>query len=340
MPLLLGALLLLVSCTQPSGSTTAANDGAVSPDVVLQLDSLLAPRGFTIADDGLIYGLDHQQHRVWVYNAEGDLVDSFGSEGRGPGEFMSPMRIAVSDTMVYVTERSARVHMYRRDGQHVETIMATGVLHMSSSFHTVGDSVFVVNGYRDESLIDGTLVHVMNREGEVNSYGPVNENSKAQGVSVLFGNMCDLDREALQLYCVQPTDYTIRAYDLEGNTLPEVAVQSEVHEALSQPQPEVEKLRGAEGASWMGSWHVPLGVFLLGNSKAIVYVGQGTTARLDLVDIASGETVAYRVMDQRPWYLDKRESMLYFKLPATEALFAEFEGYRVASLFPQLAQGR
>ncbi len=68
-----------------------------------------------VATDGLetLYVLDSEYNEVRVFDYSGNFLGSFGSPGRGPGEFRSPQEIAVSGRTVFVVEY-LQVHVFER----------------------------------------------------------------------------------------------------------------------------------------------------------------------------------------------------------------------------------
>jgi DNA-binding beta-propeller fold protein YncE len=63
------------------------------------------PVGLTIHPDGRVLVADTHCHRVMVYDRDGKLLTSFGTEGTGDGEFQLPTDVAVdADGYVYVSE--------------------------------------------------------------------------------------------------------------------------------------------------------------------------------------------------------------------------------------------
>ena len=76
-------------------------------------DACIAPSGEIYVADG--YG-NSSVHR---FSAEGELIGSFGSPGRGPGEFVVPHSVRVSqDGRVYVADReNHRVQVFTAEGE-------------------------------------------------------------------------------------------------------------------------------------------------------------------------------------------------------------------------------
>lgn len=86
---------------------------------------------FTVAPNGRIAILDAGNKRVLLFTEEGEFVTSTGSEGQGPGEFVSPSEIT-SDTKgnFYVFDAQAlKVNIFDNDGAFVKTLrMPRGIV--------------------------------------------------------------------------------------------------------------------------------------------------------------------------------------------------------------------
>jgi len=78
-------------------------------------DVALAPNGDLYISDG--YG----NSRVHRYSREGELIQSWGEPGAGPGQFNLPHGIWVEDGRVYVADRqNGRIHVFTLGGDYVE----------------------------------------------------------------------------------------------------------------------------------------------------------------------------------------------------------------------------
>ena len=87
-------------------------------------DQLFAPRNVAVSGDGRIYVLDSGNQRIQVFDATGQLLDSWGGPGAGNGEFnaegQGPWGLAIDDNFVYVADTwNHRVQKFTLDGQFV-----------------------------------------------------------------------------------------------------------------------------------------------------------------------------------------------------------------------------
>lgn len=77
-------------------------------------------------DAGHLYVLDRQYRQVRIFSFEGAFIDSFGSAGSGPNEFLDPSGIALLDAgRLAVSDRGARLKVFAptEDGyRHENTV--------------------------------------------------------------------------------------------------------------------------------------------------------------------------------------------------------------------------
>lgn len=93
---------------------------AIRPDPDIEESLLYQPFSFTLDDDGNYYVADRGNHRVGVFDAEGNFVRTFGREGEGPGELRSPVLVEVDGDEVMVFDN--RTSIFRRDGTFVGVV--------------------------------------------------------------------------------------------------------------------------------------------------------------------------------------------------------------------------
>ena len=78
--------------------------------------------GVAVAPNGTIFVLDHDNHRVHVFDAERNYVKSFGQRGAGKGQIQNPKGIAITtDGLLYVGHGNG-VDVLTCDGEFVRRI--------------------------------------------------------------------------------------------------------------------------------------------------------------------------------------------------------------------------
>ena len=73
-----------------------------------------------------LYVTDEQNHRVTVFDSEGQFLHKWGSQGRGDGEFNGPAGVAAGpstgsggDVIYVVDQHNARVQKFSSDGSYI-----------------------------------------------------------------------------------------------------------------------------------------------------------------------------------------------------------------------------
>jgi len=72
--------------------------------------------------DGNIYALDAGNHRLQVFDKNGNYLCTIGKKGQGPGEFNRPSYMRLDDDTgnIFVTDRSRTVKIFDKEGQYID----------------------------------------------------------------------------------------------------------------------------------------------------------------------------------------------------------------------------
>jgi len=117
---------------EPPVDPYAEGERQVTPDLVIgaggvHAGELLAPRNVAVGPDGNLYVLDSGNHRVVVFDSNGQMLRDWGSFGQEPGQFNEPWGIAVDDSFLYVADTwNHRVQKFSQEGDLVTTFGQSG----------------------------------------------------------------------------------------------------------------------------------------------------------------------------------------------------------------------
>ena len=83
---------------------------------------------FRLRPDDRVYLADEYINTVTVFEKDGTLVDRWGEQGDGPGQFNRPSGVAIdSDGNVRVVDHlNARIQTYSPDGRYISSFGAFG----------------------------------------------------------------------------------------------------------------------------------------------------------------------------------------------------------------------
>jgi DNA-binding beta-propeller fold protein YncE len=145
--------------TEPPVDPYAENQLELLPDLVI--GSLLEPpgrlsqpRNLAVAPDGTVFIADSGQHRIAVFDQNGNFLRSWGSFGEGAGQLNEPWGLAVDDEHVYVADTwNHRIQKFTHDGELVDAFGANG----GPTAEDPGNGLFY--GPRDVAILpDGHLL--------------------------------------------------------------------------------------------------------------------------------------------------------------------------------------
>jgi len=123
-------------------------------------ESLLhRPGQFTRGSDGNYYVIDSGNHRVAVFNDQGEYVRSFGSEGGGPGAYRHLGFQGLHDDVLHIQDvlmrRTTRLHL---DGSVIEVLTRPRPhgMDVPDRFRLSGGSQLLLNHLNDQDPKYGT----------------------------------------------------------------------------------------------------------------------------------------------------------------------------------------
>lgn len=119
-----------------------------------------------LGDDAQAFLLDRSASKVYQLGNEGKLIQEYGREGRGPGEFLSSFSIGLNDTQneLFVLDyRNARIVSYNtRNGSYKSTINLNSTYVTRINQLEVFQNDLLLLGFHQKK---NTLVHVLDTDG-------------------------------------------------------------------------------------------------------------------------------------------------------------------------------
>ncbi|HUH12955.1 MAG TPA: hypothetical protein VMK65_07580, partial [Longimicrobiales bacterium] len=101
-----------ILCALPASALLAQDRPAAQVELVLEIGSAFGAEEYTFArvsnvkvgPDGTIYVVDSAEAAVSAYGLRGGFLRRMGREGAGPGDFVRPGWMSVTDTTVLVVD--------------------------------------------------------------------------------------------------------------------------------------------------------------------------------------------------------------------------------------------
>jgi len=104
------------------------------------------PVDFKVSKRGEIFFIDSKTGKVLKYSKYGKFEKYIGNKGQGPGEYILPQRLFLSESKLYVYDGMLRkINTYKLKGEYVNTLDIGKDLAMSSDFYVDKDeNVFAI----------------------------------------------------------------------------------------------------------------------------------------------------------------------------------------------------
>ena len=148
---------------------TANKSGSDWKTVTLDNSYWNIERGFSSPDTKTngIFISDTSSSSVVVFDSQGDVVDSFGRKGRGPGDFEVPMStVRANNGSIYVAELNGRISEFDGESGEFNEVLLFDFIQINKIME-FKDKYLIVNGSRRGQLTDdlyGKLLHVVDLE--------------------------------------------------------------------------------------------------------------------------------------------------------------------------------
>ena len=169
------------------------------------------PRGITTTSTHILV-VDGHNHRVLVFDLEGNYLRSFGSEGKGDGKFDQPLGITATSTQIMVTDsNNHRVQIFDLDGNYVSRFGSfgtdPGLFGIPLGITTTPTRILVTETFNHRVQIfdsDGDYVSQFGSEGS-----GIGQFSSPRGITTTSTNILVVDG----------FNHRVQVFDLDGNYL-------------------------------------------------------------------------------------------------------------------------
>lgn len=105
-------------------------------------DALAEPYDVAAADNGNLYVADTGHKVIKVFDINGKFLFGFGSRGRGPGQFLAPVNVAVAKDRVYVTDAlTMKVQVFDLTGKFIGELITPEFKNKYGAVRPMGISV-------------------------------------------------------------------------------------------------------------------------------------------------------------------------------------------------------
>lgn len=145
------------------GEVIALDDG---DDAIFKIKNrLVRPTGIAIAA-GKLYVIDTAQHKILVFDLNGNFLFEFGHRGSGNGEFNFPVHLAISKSSLNVVDAmNYRIQTFDLDGKFISSFgevgNAAGTFANPKSIALDSDG----NLYITDALMD--VVQIFDKQGQL-----------------------------------------------------------------------------------------------------------------------------------------------------------------------------
>jgi len=166
--------------------------------------------------------LDYSDKKIKKYDKNGNFSKSFGNIGSGPGEYLSPSDLFLSENKIYVNDvRQKSLILYKSNGDFIEKKLINKIF---TSIQSITESRFLCSAMNPErsgsefnlvktlGIYDGSfnLLKELNK-----TVYEINENENFNPLNFFYS--VTIIRDKIYLATNSTNEYTIEIFDLHGN---------------------------------------------------------------------------------------------------------------------------
>ncbi|MDA8213270.1 MAG: 6-bladed beta-propeller [Clostridia bacterium] len=174
---------------------------------------LLEPLDVDVSANGNIYIADSGGSQVKVFNLSGKFLFKFGERGKGPGQFLAPVGIAVASKRIYVTDSvTMRVQEFDLQGKYLRDLLNTKLAKRIGALRPVGVDVDSADNIYLTDVFYQRVVK-LSPAGEPLLY--FGKPGKAAG-QFLYPNDVTVDKQG-NIYVSDSNNTRVQVFDAQGH---------------------------------------------------------------------------------------------------------------------------
>lgn len=242
-----------------------------------------------------IYALDATNKVVRVFDPQGRYVRSIGRAGRGPGEFVTPYRLAVGAAHLYVFDRTGLILVFRTDGSFERSFPLIMAPESQPFFAADDNYLWVAGKLPHDSTTQGRVLHRMDvNTGKLASFGSTfYPRSTRDWMYFATGPLAV--SPAGHILFLPLAAYELHVYDRRGHLLRREPLDGEFDYKLNHAFIIMREQRGLVSVSPDPNRAFNIGLAILSNNDRVMIVRDVPLHRIVASRIASSGEVRLRL---------------------------------------------
>lgn len=326
------SILILVGCRSEERDGSVSDiEPVVIEDIELFIDfdegDLAAPVSVELVGHDEIGVADAGTNQITVFDTDGDVVRRFGTEGEGPGEFASAIRLQkFGDHLYVVDEGLQRINRFTHSGEFVERYVYDSEPHSRSVSAAGGKRYYAASNGEQNSLIKrvdaeaDSVFYFGAAMGAGYVRGDLEDERRAlsQGeVPTLHVNRVTMDYRDDHLYVFLDAHSRLQKYTADGRVLWDTEIDLPINEMIFDDV--VQRARDAPTAAVPVFRYIVSMTVANGETFLLWYPVEGQPRRMVKVDENGAVDIIYHLPEDEPLYsdiaIDPRSNLLYLTAP-------------------------
>jgi DNA-binding beta-propeller fold protein YncE len=225
-------LIIFIGCSSENEYLTVSPEIEITViDTILtvQKHDFIASPLFLAADNANIYTFDRRLNAVQIFDHNGSLKNSFGRQGRGPGEFMLGAGVwAINDTIIVNDQGLSRVSFFSLEGELLKSISVERGFFSGFLLPATTGYIFEPVNAENNALAKGYNLQTneLTYFGEANAeplgvmdFEATRRSFRAGEIPDMMKNHVTLFSENQSLYLFQQAYGILEKYDMSGNLI-------------------------------------------------------------------------------------------------------------------------